>query len=204
MAVITISRLFGAGGWTLGRRLAKTLEYRYVHEEMIREVAKEAGISLDQARGLEKEGSSKLMKLIDMMVSKDYIDRLISDKYHYVDEGRFVDVVRSVVLKIYEEGNVVIVGRGSQFILHGYEDTLHILLVDDLDRRIRFIMNKYHQTEEQAEKAVKRADEIRTRFLNFFADKSSHNDPLLYDLCFNMKRLSMDKVEEIVLDLLPR
>jgi cytidylate kinase len=204
MAVITISRLFGAGGWTLGQRLAETLGYRYVHEEMIREVAKQAGVSLDQIRGIEKEGKTKLMQFIDMIVSKEYIDRLISDKYKYVDEARFVDSVRSVVLNVYEEGNCIIVGRGSQFILQDYEKTLHILLVDDLDRRIRFIMEKYEQTEEKAEQTVRRADEIRTRFLNFFADKSMHNDPHLYDLCFNMKHLTMDQVEKVVLNVAPK
>ena len=50
MAVVTISRQFGAGAWTLGERLSKKLDYRYVHEDMIKEVATTANVSSDQIR----------------------------------------------------------------------------------------------------------------------------------------------------------
>ena len=38
MAVITISRNFGAGGITLGERLAKDLNYNFVNDQLIAEV----------------------------------------------------------------------------------------------------------------------------------------------------------------------
>jgi cytidylate kinase len=201
MAVITISRQFGAGGRTLGETLAKRLGYRYVNEDMIREVAKKAGVSSKQVRAFEKDGGSKLLKFMDTIVSRGFIDRLISEKYGYIDEKSYVPVVRALIEQIYEKGNAVIIGRGSQYILKDCENTLHILLVADLEHRIRFMMDKYKLTEDNAQKAIKRADQIRTNFLCLFSEKVSHDNPLSYDLVVNMNRVSMEKAIEIVAEL---
>lgn len=202
MAVITISRQFGAGGWTLGERLSKRLGYRYVHEDLIREVAAKADVSSDQVRAIEERGTSKLMRFLDKIVTTSYIERLISDKYGFVDEKIYVDVVRSIIQELYEQGNIVIIGRGGQYILGGFADTWHLLLVGDLPHRKRFVMNKYKMKEHEAEKVIKNRDRTRIRFLGFFEEDKSPDDPLFYDLVLNMSRLSMEKAEELVFNLI--
>lgn len=202
MAVITISRQFGAGGWTLGERLSKRLGYRYVHEDLIKEVAAKAEVSSDQVRALEERGTTKLMRFLDKIVTTSYIERLLTDKYGFVDEKIYVDVVRSIIQELYEQGNIVIIGRGGQYILRGFADTWHILLVGDLPHRTRFVMNKYKLKEHEAEKVIKNRDRTRIRFLGFFEEEKSPDDPLFYDLVLNMSRLSMDKAEELVYNLI--
>ncbi len=64
MAVITISRQVGAGGVTLGQRLAKRLGYRYVDNEIIEQVAEKVRVSSDEVRGFEKSGFIGLMEFI--------------------------------------------------------------------------------------------------------------------------------------------
>jgi len=201
MAVITISRQFGAGGITLGEKLSKRLGYRCVHEGMIREVAKKVKASSQQVRAFEKAGGTKLMKFLDKMVSRDFIDRLLSDRYGYVGEKDYIDVARALIHEVYEQGNAVIIGRGGQYILRGYDNTWHILLVADLANRIRFIMDTYNLTEVDAQKTIKRADQIRNSFLSVFVDKESHDDPLSYDLVINMDRITMEKAIELVVNL---
>ena len=202
MAVITISRQFGAGGRTLGERLANRLGYQYINEDMIREVAKKIGVSSKQVRAFEKDGGSRLTKFLDTIVSRAFIDRLVSEKYGFIDEKSYVPVVKTLIQEIYEQGNAIIIGRGSQYILKGHDNTLHVLLVGDLEHRIRFMMDKYKLTETNAQKAIKRADQIRTCFLGLFSDELSHDDPLSYDLVVNMNRVSMDKAEELVVALI--
>jgi cytidylate kinase len=202
MAVITISRQFGAGGRTLGERLAKRLRYKYVDEDMIREVAKKAGVSSGQVRAFERDGGSRLMKFLDTIVSKGFIDRLVSEKYGYIDEKSYVPAIKALVQELYEKGNAVIIGRGSQYILQDCENTLHILLVSDLEHRVRFMMDTYQLTEDKALRAIRRAAQIRTCFLGLFTDKTSHDDPLTYDLVINMNHVSLDKAEELVVTLI--
>ena len=204
MAVITISRQFGAGGWTLGERLSRKLGYRYVHEDMIREVAAKAKVSPTRIKTIEKRGASKLMKFLDKVVTTSYVDRILSDKYGFVDEKTYVDVVKKIIQELHEEGNVVIIGRGSQYVLRGYEDVWKILLVGDLEYRIDFFKNRFKLSRSEAENAVKRRDQIRSRFLNFFLEAESHNDPLTYDMVLNMTRLSMEQAEKMALTLISR
>lgn len=204
MAVVTISRQFGAGGRTLAERVAKELQYRYVHEDMIKEIAIKAQVSHDQIKSFEKRGTDKLMKFLDKIVSTSYVERLCAENYGYVDEKSYVDAVKATILDFYEKGNVVLVGRGGQFILEKNKGTTHVLLVGDLPSRIRFLVTQYGIKEEDAEKAIRRADDIRSRFLNFYAEPERHNDPLSYDLTINTGRVSMDSAVDLIVNLARR
>lgn len=204
MAVITISRQFGAGAWTLGERLSKRLGYRYVHSDMIKEVAAKVDVSSDQIRVLEERGHSNLLEFLDNFVEASYVKRIISDKYRFVDEKTYVNVVRSIIQELYKQGNVVIIGRGSQYVLKDFADTWHLLLVENLQYRIHSVMDKFNLKEHEAEKAIKRRDQIRARFLSFFSENKSHDDPLLYDLVLNMRSISMEKAEDLVIDLVSK
>lgn len=201
MATITISRQFGAGGTTLGRRLAKRLGYRYVDDELIKEVAKNVGVSWAQVRTIEKGGTSKVMKLLEKIVSEDFIERQVSEKYGYIDTARYVEEVTAVIRKLHEGGNVVIIGRGGNYALKGYKDVYHILLVGDIENRINFLIDNYNMTRKQAESAVWRADMIRKRFLDCFSSEGLHNDPLLYDMILNINNITMDKAEDLLVNL---
>ena len=64
------------------------------------------------------------------------------------------------------------------------------------------MMDKYQLTEKNAERVIRRADQIRSGFLCLFSDKESHNDPLTYDLVLNMNRVSMEKAEDLVVELI--
>lgn len=202
MAVITISRLFGAGGWTLAARLSQRLGYKCINEDMIKDAASKLNVSSGQVHSFEKDGASKLMKFIDKLVNTSFIDRHISDKYTYVSEKSYVDVIRRIILELYEKGDMIIIGRGAQFVLKDYKDSRHILLVQELASRIEFMMKNYNLSLSEAEKAIKQRDQIRTRFLGFFTDKSKIDDPINYDLVLNMDNISMEKAEDLVVELI--
>ena len=203
MSTITISRQFGAGGRTLGKILSKKLGYYCADDVMVKEVADRMNVSTKSVQGFEKEGASNLMKILDKFISKDYINRLISDRYGYVYEEKYVDSVKAIVQGLHNSGNVVIIGRGSQYILQDEENTLHILLMRELDDRANFLASKYDINVSEARKTVVRADKLRENFLSFFTDNQNHDDPLYYDMTINMSRVGMDKAVDLILGLLP-
>jgi cytidylate kinase len=202
MTTITISRQFGAGGRTLGERLAKRLGYYHADDVMVTELAERMRVSSKQVRGFEKEGTTALMKILNKFVSEDYINRLVSEKYGYVAEKKYREAVISIVRGLHNRGNVVIIGRGSQYILKEEKDTWHIFLVGEIKDRVRFIMDNYQLTEENAEKTINRNDKNRAGFLSLFFDKELHDHPISYDLTLNMSRLTMEKAEEMVVALI--
>ena len=202
MAIITISRQFGAGGWTLAERLQARLGYGCINEDMIKEAASQLNVSAGQVTYFEKDGASKLMRLIDKMVSASFIDRHLSDRYGYVNEKNYVEVIKNIIIEIYEKGDMIVIGRGAQFILKDHPDAYHILLVRKLASRIDFMMEKYKLTLSEAEKSIKQRDQIRDRFLGFFADKCEVDNPINYDMVLNMDRMDLAKAEELIIHLI--
>jgi len=201
MATITISRQFGAGGATLGARIAKRLNYRYLNDELLKEVAEEIGVSVKAVSSFErrKKGKSKLMSFIEKIVRVDIIER--RKKYRPLDVKEYIDAIRQVILREYEKGNCVIIGRGSNYILQDKKDVIHILLVASKENRIKFLMENYGLRRDEAERAVERADLIRADFLYYFSEREDHDNPMIYTLCLNMDRLSMDEAEGLVVNL---
>lgn len=201
MAVITISRYFGAGGITLGKRLANELGYRFVNDQLIKEVARNAGVSLEQVECFENRGITKLEKMLNFIVSPSFLERH-SDKYGYVHAKVYVDEVKAVIMKLYEEGDCIIIGRGGNYTLQGYPGAIHILLVADDGQRRRFLMSNYRMTQSQADQSIKHADMIRARFLDCLSPDQNHDDPRLYTMVLNMNQVTLDKAEELVKSLL--
>ena len=200
MATITISRRFGAGGATLGARIAKRLGYRYLNDELVKEVAKQVGASVKDVASIEKRRKpSRLMSFLEKVVKVDIIER--KRKHKPVDVKEYIEGIKEVILKQYEQGNCVIIGRGSHYILQNKPDAIHILLVASKSFRIKFLMDNYGLRKDQAERAVERADLIRSDFLYYFSQRENHDDPILYTLCLNMDRLSFDEAEDLVVNL---
>lgn len=201
MPVITISRQYGAGGITLGERLAKRLGYRLVSQDMIKEVAAKANVSPDGIYAFERSAGTKLSRLVGKMISGDFIDRLLGDETSYLDEKRYVGLVTDIINQLYEEGNVVFIGRGGQYILRELKKAWHILLVADPKYRQEFIRQKYNLSPAQAERVMTKGNQHREQFLRCFVADSPDN-PCTYHLTINTAWVSLDRAEEMVLKLM--
>lgn len=200
MAVITISRQFGAGGRTLGKMIATKLNYRFLDELIINEISKKAKVSTDWVKSIERSAGGQLATFFSEMVSRDYIERIVGDDKGYLNREIYVEVLHDVIQQFAQQGDVVIMGRGSQYILKEAPQTFHILLVASREDRIKFIQQFYKLRTEQAEQAVARGQKMRTSLYRKFA-KEDYNQPHLYDMVLNMSRLSLEKALQQVIHL---
>ena len=197
MAVLTLSRQFGAGGFTLGNKLAEILSYNFVDEAVIQLVAEKARVSSDWVRSIEKEAGGKLLKVINALISKSFVDRILADQRGYIDENVYVDTLTEVITKIAEEDNTLILGRGGQYILKGRPNVFHVLLIADLDHRIEFVEKKYQLTRSQATQTVNSEDKKRINLYRKF-NKTDYDRPTHYHLTLNMSKLELDKAVALV------
>ena len=113
MAVITISRQFGAGGHTLGGSLAARLGYQLVDRELLLEIARQADVSIDWVEAVREEAGGLMTRLIDGLVSSRFIERVVGDSASYFDEKKYIRFFRKVTLEVAREGDVVFVGGGN-------------------------------------------------------------------------------------------
>ena len=77
MAVITISRQFGAGGKTLAQNVADRLGYKIAHEEIIEKVAEKAKVSADSLRSFEAEARGLLQRATSLLTPNRFIDHVL-------------------------------------------------------------------------------------------------------------------------------
>jgi cytidylate kinase len=197
MAVITISRQFGAGGKTLGQLIAKKLNYTLVSEEIIEKVAEKAKVSVDWVQDLEKEAGGTLQKFMTGLVSKSYIERLLGKDKGYLDEEKYVATLREVVAQIAKDDNIVFIGRGSQYILQNHPGAFHILLIAERLDRINFMKKHYNLSYGEATQIVETMGKRRTNLYKRFG-KKDYDQPELYHVVLNMSKLSMEEASDFV------
>ena len=139
MAVITISRQFGAGGKTLGSLIAQKLGYTFIDDAIINKVAEKVKVSDDWVHSIETEAGGKLMNFISKLVSKSFMERILDESKGYIDEEVYIDALKEVFDKFAEEGNCVTLGRGGQYFFQNRENTFHVLMLAELEDRIKFM-----------------------------------------------------------------
>ena len=200
MAVVTISRQFGAGGITLGKQVADTLGYTFADQDIIQKIAELAKVSPGWVESVEKEAGGRLSRIVTKMVSRPLVDRILKDERGYIDEQIYIDYLVVLIAQMAEEGNVVFLGRGSQYILNDMPGTFHILLINTFPNRVRFIMEHYDMSEPSASQVVRSEDKRRANLYRKLG-KQDYDHPELYNLVINMARVSLEDAVRLVLQL---
>lgn len=195
MAVITLSRHFGAGGKTLGKLLAKKLGYFYIDDDIIQSIVNKS-MSTEWMTVLEKELGGNLLQWISNLPPEDPV-KSIFEKKEDAGEACSIDILQRVMVQIAEQGNAVIVGRGGQYLLQDQKDVFHVLMVADLEDRVQFMEERYHLSLKKALHVVNHQDKRRQNFYRFLG-KLDYDQPDMYHLVLNMSKLTLQKACEIL------
>jgi CMP/dCMP kinase len=203
MAVVTISRQFGAGGITLAQKLCERFGFRLVDEFVIDELARKAKVSPDWLSAIEKEASSAFLGLLSNIVSSGIFYRSPSSPGQDVERKKYISILTSIMTTMADEGGYVLVGRGSQFVLKKHPKAFHVMLAGEYEDRVRFFMEHYSLARPEAEELIKEKEKQRTAIASkvFQADI---NDVNLYHVALNTSRLPFDWVVDSVSDMLTR
>ena len=197
MAVITISRQFGAGGKTLAQKVAEKLHFAFAHEQIIEKMAEMAELTPEGVRLFEAESDYGSGDDVTRLAPKGFISRIFDPQRKYMDAQQYVRLLNEIIPQIAEKGNMVILGRGAQFILKDRKDTCHVLLVADESDRIRFMRDTYQLSHEQARQAVAKQGKRRMKLMKLFHSEG-HDLPEHYDLVLNMSKIDMDHAVELI------
>ncbi len=201
MAILTISRMFGTGANELGQSIAERLGYTFFNNEVIQMVAQQAKVSTDWVATMEKEAGGKFQKFLSTLVPKSLMELILNSDYTLRDAEIYTDILSHVIIKIADEGDAVILGRGSQYILKDRPEAYHILLVADLDYRIRYVQERFELTRKQALLAVAMEDKRRVNLYRKFG-KVDYNQTDHYHLVFNMSSIDAMQVGDMLCTLL--
>ena len=200
MAVITISRQFGAGGKSLAERIAQKMGYEIAHEEIIEKLAEMAQVTTEGIRTYEVEDLGDSDEGGSFLSPKKFIDHIFDTSKKYMESDRYVALLNQILPQIAEKGNTIILGRGAQFILKDHRDTVHVLLIADIDDRIGFMQETYNLSRSEAANSVNKQSIRRRKLMKLF-HSDDYDQPVHYDMVLNMSKLDMDLAVEMISSL---
>ena len=163
-------------------------------------VAEMANVSTNFVNTIEKEAGGKFSKFISKTVSKPLVGRILKDERGYIDEEIYLDYLVLIIAQMGDDGDVVILGRGSQYILNDHPDAYHILLIDTFENRVRFMQKNYDLSQSRAAQVVKNEDKRRVNLYRKLG-KSDYDNPILYHLVLNMSKVDLKQALELVSQL---
>ena len=194
--VITISRQFGSGGRTIGKKVAEKLGIPYYDKELVDQVAKESGFSHEFIEEIGEYASVTSSFLFNIAVSAHpmgLVDTMsVSDKLYVCQ----TNVIRDLASK----GPCVIVGRCADFILKDQPDCLHIFVHSDMAHRAARVRERYGETSKPMEKRLQEKDSKRKVYYKHYTN-CNWGEAENYDLCLDSGTLGVDKCADIICDV---
>jgi cytidylate kinase len=188
---VAVSRMPGAGGGELARRLAERLDYGLFDRGLVDAVAAQAGVQARLVEGLDERVRS-------------LIERLVTDAFRtgaFVESDYLREVVRTI-RTVAERGNAVILGRGAAQILSP-QQALRVRVVAPRAARIERRAKARGVGVEDAARQIDGEDAERRQFVHhhFGIDP---DDACLYDLVLNTGTLAMETAVELAAEALRR
>jgi cytidylate kinase len=165
--------------------VAKALGYQYMDKELIVRVALEAGVPVSEVECFDEQPEHPIMRALRKFLAPPHpgvvsdmggevwggpvafpvLSKEEASELSILDEDAYVQMTQRIVLRLANDGSVVIMGRGSQAYLAGRSDSLHVRVVAPRDARIKTVMEEDEVTKTEAQKKIRRMDEQRVRYI---------------------------------------
>ena len=206
MSLVTIHGQLGSGASEIGRQIADRLQANYVDREIIAEVAARLHREEREVVAKEMPPGSFLGRIAEAPGTSCALGDGMAGAYLPVgeiplDNTRYLQALEFVVRELVRSQPLVILGRGSQFILKDYPGILHVLAVTPLEVRVERVMQDRRLDQEAAKLEILRYDNsLREFFKRYF--KAEPEDPVHYGLVINTGRFSFQAAASIVVDAL--
>lgn len=157
--VITISREFGSGGRTIGKRVAEKLDIPCYDSELIQKIAQESGFT---------EG---YVKSVDESSPAAFLSTAFSSRaFGPTNEDYLWEIQLKIIKDLADKESCVIVGRCADYILREHADCLTAFIHADLAFREERIVNVYGERDESPRQRITEKDKRRAAYHRFYTD----------------------------------
>ena len=181
--VITVEREYGSGGANIARRLSEKLGWTLWDQDITAEIARVANIDPKAARICDERVDSLLSRLFRVYARGSYERSLPVGETRAFNTDRMFTILHQVIEKIADQGNCVIVGRGSPFFLRNRPEVFRVFVYAPLEEKIRRVM-ALGKSEKEARQLVEEIDRERATFIRHYFNTEWPHRPL-YHLMVN-------------------
>ncbi len=181
MAILTISRESGVGGEEIGMAVAEKLGYEYVAKDSIfREIGEHGEKWLKWSKELDNHKPS------------------LWERFDHSFVG-YVALKESIMYQHAMKNNVVLMGRGGNWMLSDMPHALRIRIVAPEEKRAENVVRKEAIDLKTARKMLAESDEERSAYLKSIYHKD-WTKPEYYDIVFDTGDMTVEDVVRMILD----
>ena len=187
--VITISREFGSGGRTIGKKVAEKLKIPCYDSELIHKIAQESGFAEAYIKDAGEYAPGGFLA-----------SALSSRAFGPTNEDYLWNVQQRIITEFADKGSCVIVGRCADYILRDKADCLTVFIHAGMEFRAERIVKVYGERAESPEQRLKDKDKRRAAYHRFYTDmKWGHAQN--YHLCLDSGVLGIDKCADLIAEM---
>lgn len=187
--IITISREFGSGGRTIGKKVAEVLGIPCYDSELIQKIAEESGFDARYVRDAGEYAPGGFLA-----------SAFSSRTFGPTNEDYLWEIQCRIITELAEKESCVIVGRCADYILRDKADCLKVFIHADMAFRAKRIVEVYGEREQSPEQRLKDKDKRRAAYHRFYTNmKWGHAQN--YDITLNSGAVGIDKCVDILRQL---
>jgi cytidylate kinase len=198
---VTLSASFGAGGGTVGPKLAERLGVPFHNRAIPATVSAELGVDLDSVLPHDGRTQTGLARLLSAAARVPSATMSGAEAYlidpRQVDEKLVADQTAAIVRAVADGDGGVILGRASAVILAGHPRTFHVRLDGPVDARIRRAAKLGGLTEQKARDMQVRVDKAREAYVKKLYGKDAR-DGRLYHVTLDSTAISWETCVDIL------
>ena len=188
---LLFSREKGAGGSAVALLAGKRLRWQVFDDQLVDAIAERAQVRRELIESLDER---------DRATIRDILSQLLCPKP--IDKSGYLTHLREILLALGTQGDVVIVGRGAQYILPS-QFGLRVRLVAPVEMRVRRIASRENMSLKAARIVIEKSDRERARLARREFGQTA-TKPLNHDLTINTAELTVEAATGIVLTALQR
>ena len=206
---LTFAVQIGSHGYEVAQHVARRLGFRYYDWEVTSQAAREAGVSPESVAAASEQGSSGLKRTLEKLFAAGAFVHddstmegpnaaTMEAAIRTLTQDDYRTFIERVVGDLGRQGNAVIVGHSSQFVLQDEPGVLKVLICSSPANRVDRLVKDEGMSPEKAIASVQASDKSRKDFFRQMY-KADLLDASRYDLCLNTDQLSTPDCVEMVL-----
>lgn len=190
--IITISRQFGSGGRTIGKKTAERLDIPCYDEEIINKIAVQSGLS-EGYISENGEYAPSANWIGNAFASRDFNGHSLRDE--------LFGIQRSVILELAEKEPCVIVGRCADYILKDVADCFTVFVHASIEKRAKRIVEVYGEKKELSpEKRLLEKDKRRRAYYQFYTDMK-WGEATNYNIALDSGKIGIETCVDLIVKL---
>jgi CMP/dCMP kinase len=195
--LITISREYGAGGSSVALDVATRLHWRLVDNQLVEEIARRAGLSLEEVEQRVERGPT-FVERVARAFSASTAEALPPGTAQppEIEDARIQQITEQVVSESAGQ-HAVLVGRAAVAVIGQREGALHVKLVGSIEYRRSVIAARLGVDTAEAERQIRDVDAHRAAYHRRWYQRD-WTDPHLYHLVLNTGWLGLEKSAALI------